>query len=95
MKLRYLSGVVSLKYDSDKCKGCGKCLEVCPHGVFSMKNGRAEIIDKDACIECGACMINCSFGAINVYVGVGCAAAILAAKGKSKSACCGNKGGCR
>lgn len=91
MKLRYLSGVVTLKYYYDKCKGCGRCAEVCPRGVFVMGNGKAELIDKDACIECGACMINCQFNAINVDVGVGCAAAILAANGKSKSACCGKK----
>ena len=93
MKPRYLPGVVTLKYDVDKCKGCGRCIEVCPHGVFKMESGKAKIIDKDACIECGACMKNCPFGAIEVNAGVGCAAAILS-KGKSNSACCGEGGSC-
>lgn len=28
-------------------------------------------------MECGACTMNCKFGAIKVYSGVGCAAAII------------------
>jgi len=93
MKLRYLAGVVTLKYDVNKCKGCGRCVEVCPHGVFLMESGKAKILDKDACIECGACMKNCPFEAIEVNAGVGCAAAIFASRGKSNDVC-GGKGGC-
>lgn len=94
MRLRYLSGVVTLAYDISKCTGCRRCVEVCPHGVFIMENGKARLIDKDACIECGACMKNCAFGAIKVDAGVGCAAAVLAFKGNSKDVCCGSEGGC-
>ncbi|MBF0478004.1 MAG: 4Fe-4S binding protein [Candidatus Omnitrophica bacterium] len=94
MKLRYLSGVVTLKYDVNKCKGCASCIEVCPHGVFSMEAGKARMVDKDSCIECGACMKNCPFDAISVDAGVGCAAAILASKGTGKAVCCGSEGGC-
>lgn len=93
MKLRYISGVVTLKYDSDKCKGCGRCIEVCPHGVFNMENSKAKIIDKDACIECGACKKNCPFGAIEVNAGVGCAAAIFASRGQN-NVVCGGKDEC-
>jgi ferredoxin len=92
MKLRYLSGVVTLSYDSNKCTGCGKCVEVCPHGVFAVERGKAKIVDKDACIECGACMKNCAFEAVKVDAGVGCAAAILAS-GKSGKISCGSEGG--
>ena len=86
MKLRYLGGVVTLEYDTDKCSGCGRCAEVCPHGVFVVENGKARIVDKDACIECGACMKNCAFDAVRVDAGVGCAAAVLASRKKSKTA---------
>lgn len=93
MKLRYLPGVVTLKYDYSKCKGCGKCIEVCPHNVFNIENGKAKIFDKDACIECGACMKNCPFEAIEVDAGVGCVAAVLASS-KKNNVVCGSEGGC-
>ncbi|MFA6078738.1 MAG: mercury methylation ferredoxin HgcB [Candidatus Omnitrophota bacterium] len=94
MKLRYLSGVVTLKYDEMKCKGCRKCTEVCPHNVFTMENGKAKMIDRDACIECGACMKNCPFNAITVDAGVGCAAAVLASGKNGNVVCCGEEGCC-
>jgi NAD-dependent dihydropyrimidine dehydrogenase PreA subunit len=95
MKHRYLSGVVTLEYDSSKCIGCGRCLQVCPHAVFAMENKKAVIIDKDACIECGACMKNCQPQALKVNAGVGCAAAILSSKKKNSPECgCGKKTKC-
>ena len=75
--MRYLANVSTLEYTSDKCRGCGRCVEVCPHGVFTLENKRAVITDKDLCMECGACARNCDFGAIYVDPGVGCASAII------------------
>lgn len=75
--MKYLADVTTLSYDSKKCAGCGRCVEVCPHAVFEMNGKRAEITDRDLCMECGACSRNCEFGAITVDTGVGCAAAII------------------
>ncbi len=77
--MKYLAGVTSIKLDSEKCTGCGMCLEVCPHNVFALNlnEKRAVITDRDACMECGACAGNCAFGALSVDKGVGCAAAII------------------
>jgi NAD-dependent dihydropyrimidine dehydrogenase PreA subunit len=75
--MRYFAGVVTLKYDASKCVGCKRCVEVCPHQVFMMKDKKAEMVDKDACIECGACQSNCEFDAIAVKRGVGCATAFI------------------
>jgi NAD-dependent dihydropyrimidine dehydrogenase PreA subunit len=69
----YLKNVTTLKYDAEKCVGCGRCVEVCPHGVFEMKNKRAVLGDRDRCMECGACEKNCGYKAIQVRAGVGCA----------------------
>ncbi len=75
--MKYLSNVTTLKYDSGKCAGCGRCVEVCPRGVFEMRDRHAAVTDRDLCMECGACARNCEFGALAVNSGVGCAAALI------------------
>lgn len=75
--MKYLADVTTLEYDVEKCTGCGRCVEVCPHGVFVMEEKRARVTDRDRCMECGACALNCEYGAISVDSGVGCAAAII------------------
>ncbi len=77
MKYKYLKNVATLKLDQNKCVGCGMCLEVCPHNVFILNKGKAQISDLDSCMECGACLKNCAFSAITVSPGVGCASAII------------------
>ena len=77
MKHKYLYDVATLALSSDKCVGCGKCAEVCPHGVFTLENGKAAIFDKNSCMECGACALNCPASALKVDANVGCAAAII------------------
>jgi len=74
---RYLENVVTLELTDEKCIGCGKCEEVCPHRVLSVQDKKARIVARDSCIECGACALNCPAEAIKVEAGVGCAAAII------------------
>lgn len=74
---RYIKNVTTLQYESEKCTGCGRCSEVCPHGIFELREKKAHLTDRDLCMECGACMRNCAFGAIAVRAGVGCAAALI------------------
>ena len=94
--MKYLANVTTLQYASDKCAGCGRCVEVCPRGVFEMQNKRAAVTDRDLCMECGACARNCEFGAISVNSGVGCAAAIITGMitGNEPSCDCGGATGC-
>jgi len=73
----YLRNVATLKMDTDKCIGCGRCLEVCPHQVFALNGGKAAFIDFDSCMECGACVNNCPTAALHVDAGVGCAAGLI------------------
>lgn len=69
--IRYLEDVSTLELNEDLCIGCGLCTEVCPHTVFEMKDGKADVVDIDGCIECGACVNNCPSNAIEVNPGVG------------------------
>ena len=87
--MRYLADVTTLSFAAEKCTGCGRCMEVCPHGVFTMQEKRAVITDRDRCMECGACERNCDFGALAVNAGVGCAAAIITGLITGKEPACG------
>lgn len=97
--MQYLRNVVTLKLNNDLCTGCGMCVIVCPHEVFNIKDGKAQIIDINDCMECGACSKNCQFGALTVKSGIGCAAGIINGiingtepscdcGGSSKKSCC-------
>ena len=96
MKHKYLKNVASLSFEPEKCTGCGRCVEVCPHGVFDIYERKARIIEKDSCMECGACSLNCPAGALEVNAGTGCAAAIIMSwfTGKEPECGCGESGCC-
>jgi NAD-dependent dihydropyrimidine dehydrogenase PreA subunit len=87
----YLKDIATLKIEAEKCTGCETCLAVCPHAIFGMNQGKAEILHLDRCMECGACAKNCAFGALTVTAGVGCASAIIYGwvTGKEPSCDCG------
>jgi len=87
--LIYLKDVVTLRVDSDKCTGCGMCIEVCPHGVLAIDEKRVRIRNRDACMECGACSLNCPVGAVSVEAGVGCAAAVINGMLNRQNTACG------
>ena len=74
---QYLANVATLSFADEKCIGCGRCMEVCPHGVFEPHKEKVRIAQKDLCMECGACALNCPAKAIEVNAGAGCALAIL------------------
>jgi ferredoxin len=88
--MRYLLSGESLVLDPSLCNGCGRCEEVCPHGVLSVVARKAVVTDRGSCMQCGACRMNCPVGAIEVSTGVGCAAAIVGAmrKGSPGDASC-------
>ena len=98
MKLEYIKGVATLSLsDGSKCTGCGRCVNVCPHNVFRVENGKAVIQNKDACMECGACKKNCPAGILEVKEGVGCAAALIYGmlnKTAPQCGCSGSDKGC-
>ncbi len=96
MKHRYLKNVATLNLSPETCIGCGRCAEVCPHGVFIVDEQKARIRDKNLCMECGACARNCPVNAIAVDAGVGCASAVILGwlTGKEPSCDCSGGGAC-
>jgi len=96
MALTYLKNVTTLFLIAEKCVGCGNCVDVCPHGVFSVADKKAWIVEKDLCMECGACAVNCPARAIEVSAGVGCATAIIKGwiTGSEPSCDCGSSECC-
>ena len=89
MSFLQASKLNTLQYDSELCVNCGRCSEVCPHGVFGAADHVVSLVRGDACIECGACQLNCPTGAIQVESGVGCASAMIfsALTGRKESTC--------
>ncbi len=79
--LKYDERHLSLQYTPERCIGCGRCLEVCPHGVFVLEERggktKSRIRHRGRCMECGACHWNCPADALWVRRGVGCAWALV------------------
>jgi len=94
MKYRYIMNGESLKINSEKCTGCGICVEVCPHAVLAVTEKKAVVTDKRTCMECGACARNCPVAAITVSSGVGCAQAIILGKLRGTAPECGGDSCC-
>ena len=41
--MKYLADISTLAYDAAKCTGCGRCVEVCPHGVFELARNNSTL----------------------------------------------------
>jgi adenylylsulfate reductase subunit B len=61
---------MSILIDSELCRGCGKCKEVCPGNLIKLDDNRKAYIKypKD-CWGCTACLKECQFSAIRFYLG--------------------------
>lgn len=49
--------------DSQKCTGCGSCVDVCPQRAISLQDDTA-VINQQLCRECGICAETCPVNAI-------------------------------
>ncbi|MEJ2364634.1 MAG: 4Fe-4S binding protein, partial [Deltaproteobacteria bacterium] len=61
-----VEGMVST-VDQSLCRGCGKCVEVCPYGAPELvdmgENVLVSQIQEVLCKGCGACAVACPTGA--------------------------------
>lgn len=59
--------MAKVSFATDKCKGCGLCVSVCPKQILVIakdkinKKGHspAECIDQEKCIGCASCAVMC------------------------------------
>ncbi|MGI6781922.1 MAG: 4Fe-4S binding protein [Acholeplasmataceae bacterium] len=64
-----------LKFDDDRCKGCGLCVNFCPRKILELDETRinkqgyplVNVTDPDKCIGCAHCAIICPDSVIEVY----------------------------
>jgi electron transport complex protein RnfB len=60
-----VSSPFRVKLDSNKCSGCGTCLDRCQMDALRLDNGKA-LLNPDRCIGCGLCVSTCSTGSLTL-----------------------------
>ncbi len=52
--------------NSDKCTGCGDCVDACLTGALKLVDGKAKLIDEKICDGFGSCIAACQHDAIRL-----------------------------
>ncbi len=60
---------MSIRIQSDRCIGCGKCAEVCPGSLIAVEHRTAVMKYPKDCWGCVSCVKECKAGAISFYLG--------------------------
>lgn len=56
----------SVVVDKEKCKACGKCVDICPYNakqIIKIGGKKISHVVNDLCMGCGVCVTNCPSGA--------------------------------
>ena len=53
-----------VKFDEDKCNGCGLCVPSCAEGAIQIIDGKAKLVSDTFCDGLGACLGECPMDAI-------------------------------
>ena len=56
------SKIPELLFQSDRCTGCGACVDACPSHATKLEQGQARI-DRTRCSGCGGCVAACQSSA--------------------------------
>lgn len=66
--------VERVRFNQDRCKGCGLCVSVCPAGIIFLADGfnrhgyhPATVTEQDRCIGCTLCAVMCPDLVIEVF----------------------------
>lgn len=59
--------MAKLTFKTEKCKGCGLCVDACPKGLLALDNATinqkghhpATILNEAECVGCASCAIMC------------------------------------
>ena len=66
----YFAEDIAMAYNvtvnTDKCVGCGECVDVCPVEVYELKDGKSEPVNYEECLGCESCVEVCESDAITV-----------------------------
>ena len=52
--------------NTNKCNGCGECVDICPSDVYEIQDGKCIAINAEECVGCESCMEVCERNAITV-----------------------------
>ena len=55
-----------IKVDTEKCTGCGECVEICPEEVYELQDDKSIPVNAEECSGCESCMEVCEQDAITV-----------------------------
>lgn len=55
-----------IEIDSEKCNGCGLCVNACHEGAIELIDGKAQLISDEYCDGLGDCLPECPTGAIQI-----------------------------
>jgi ferredoxin len=52
--------------DTEKCTGCGDCVEECPVDAISLNDEPKAVVDEEECTDCEVCVDICPEEAISM-----------------------------
>jgi len=52
--------------DSEKCTGCGDCVDTCPLNAISLNDQPKAVVDENECTDCETCVEACPVQAISM-----------------------------
>jgi len=58
------TNLIQFKIDTDLCKRCGLCAQVCPVDAVTWTKKELPVLDREKCIRCKSCIRACKFRAI-------------------------------
>lgn len=61
---------MSILINKDMCKGCNKCVNICPGSLIKKDSiGKSYIKYPERCWGCSSCLKECEYSAIKFYLG--------------------------